>query len=147
LAAIVLLVLVSVGVHYEALRFASALEVRQALPQRVRVAAGVLVAFVAHSFEALLFAIGWVFLIRVGVAELSVPAPDFVDVLYFSFSTYTSLGYGDIVPVGDARLLAGIESLLGLVLIAWTASFTYLEMREHWIGYRDRAEPFDRDSA
>ena len=56
-----------------------------------------------------------------------------MDVLYFSFSTYTSLGYGDIVALGDSRLLAGIESLIGLLLIAWTASFTYLEMREHWV--------------
>ena len=54
------------------------------------------------------------------------------DVLYFSLITYTSLGYGDIAPLGPARLLAGIESLIGLGLIAWSASFTYLEMQHHW---------------
>ena len=48
-------------------------------------------------------------------------------VLNFSLVTYTSLGYGDIAPLGPARLLAGIESL-----IAWSASFTYLEMQRHW---------------
>ena len=53
-------------------------------------------------------------------------------VLYFSLVTYTSLGYGDIAPLGPARLLAGIESLIGLGLIAWSASFTYLEMQRHW---------------
>lgn len=52
--------------------------------------------------------------------------------VYFSFTTYTSLGYGDIVPVGPARFIAGLESLMGLVLIAWTASFTYFEMTLYW---------------
>jgi hypothetical protein len=138
-----LLVILSVGIHYEALRFASALALQPGLPHRFRVAVGVLVAFVAHSLEALLFAIGWAVLLRMGVAQLSTPAPDEVDILYFSFSTYTSLGYGDIVPVGAARLLAGIESLLGLVLIAWTASFTYLEMRDHWMNDRNGVDAPD----
>lgn len=59
-----------------------------------------------------------------------VPGP--TDILYFSLVTYTSLGYGDIAPLGPARLLAGIESLIGRGLIAWSASFTYLEMQHHW---------------
>ena len=58
----------------------------------------------------------------------------FSSFLYFSAETYTSLGLGDISPVGDIRLLAGLESLNGLVMISWTASFTYLEMRKYWSG-------------
>ena len=30
------------------------------------------------------------------------------------------------------RLLTGIEALNGLVLIGWSASFTYLAMEEFW---------------
>ena len=75
---------------------------------------------------------GWQILLTAGVARLSMESPTFVDVLYFSASTYTSLGYGDIVPLGNAGLLAGSEALTGLVLIAWTASFTYFEMRAFW---------------
>ena len=51
---------------------------------------------------------------------------------YFSFACYTSLGIGDIVPVGGLRLLAGIEALNGLMLIGWSASFLLVEMRERW---------------
>ena len=36
--------------------------------------------------------------------------------LYFSFVTATSLGYGDIVPVGIARVLAVIESVAALLI-------------------------------
>jgi len=39
--------------------------------------------------------------------------------LYFSIVTFTTLGYGDIRPVGDfARTLAGVEALLGQLLVA-----------------------------
>lgn len=39
--------------------------------------------------------------------------------LYFSAITFTTLGYGDIQPVGNAaRALAGMESLLGAMLTA-----------------------------
>ena len=31
-----------------------------------------------------------------------------------------------------ARILAVSEAVTGLVLIAWTASYTFFEMRSHW---------------
>jgi hypothetical protein len=56
----------------------------------------------------------------------------FMDCIYFSLTSYTSLGFGDIAPTGWIRFLAGMEALTGLVLIAWTASFMFLEMQKHW---------------
>ncbi|EGG99066.1 Protein yfbU [gamma proteobacterium IMCC2047] len=55
-----------------------------------------------------------------------------LDCGYHSFVTYTSLGFGDIIPTGYLRFITGIEALAGLVLIAWTASFVYVEMRRFW---------------
>ncbi|EEB77646.1 hypothetical protein GPB2148_582 [marine gamma proteobacterium HTCC2148] len=55
-----------------------------------------------------------------------------MDCVYFSFTTYTTLGMGDIEPIGDLRYLTGLESLTGLVLITWSASFLYLEMTRYW---------------
>lgn len=52
--------------------------------------------------------------------------------LYFSAETYTSLGFGDLTPNGPVRLLAGVEALNGLLLIGWSASFTYLCMERFW---------------
>ena len=125
--------LLAVGVHYEVLNMAShALRRRSRLTRRIRVAMAVLVALAAHFTETLIFALGWLVAIDSDATSLSITDPTFADLIYFSLSTYTSLGYGDIVPTGSTRLLAGIESLTGLVLIAWTASFTYMEMREFW---------------
>ena len=34
-----------------------------------------------------------------------------MDCVYFSFTAYTTLGFGDIVPHGDLRFLAGARSV------------------------------------
>jgi hypothetical protein len=128
----VVLVLLAVGVHYEALSRTSNGIRRLRLAHRIRVAIAVLAALTAHFVEIILFAVGWMILLAEGAVELSIDEPTFVEILYFSASTYTSLGYGDIVPLGDSGLLAGSQALTGLVLIAWTASFTYFEMLRVW---------------
>ena len=133
-----LLSLVAVGVHYEALVFASAFVKRVAGPARVGVALGVVIALAAHMAQVLLYAAGWLLLIRTGEVALSVPSPTPLDIVYFSGSIYTSLGFGDIVPVRGGQILAVSEAVTGLVLIAWTASYTFYEMRSHWETHRNR---------
>jgi hypothetical protein len=40
----------------------------------------------------------------------------FVSALYFSFVTATSIGYGDIVPIGAGRVIAVIEAITALLI-------------------------------
>jgi hypothetical protein len=40
----------------------------------------------------------------------------FIDAIYFSFVTATSIGYGDIVPVGFARVVACAEAVTALLI-------------------------------
>ncbi len=89
---------------------------------------------IAHVLEVILFGWGYYGLIDgkdygaiVGGQNIN-----FSDGIYFSFSSYSSLGYGDLVPAGPLRFMAGMEALTGLVLIGWTASFMYLQMRRVW---------------
>ena len=49
---------------------------------------------------------------------------------------YTSVGFGDILPQGHLRLIAGVEGLAGLLMIGWSASFTYLMMEKLWLDHR-----------
>ena len=126
----ILLILIAIGVHYEALAFGSRWLGKLSIAPRIRVLLGVLLTLCAHFVEVVLFAVGWYYLLVTDMAILSGVVSGPTDILYFSLITYTSLGYGDIAP--PARLLAGIESLIGLGLIAWSASFTYLEMQRHW---------------
>lgn len=54
------------------------------------------------------------------------------DAIYLSATTYSTLGFGDLSPIGAIRMVSGMESLTGLLLITWSASFTYLEMSRLW---------------
>jgi len=124
------LVLVVIGIHYEALSLITTLCRRLPLG-RPRVGIAVVAAAFAHIVEATVFGIGIHGLVVADLAAVA-GATGFRDHIYFSFATYSSLGYGDLVPLGALRLLAGVEAVTGLVLIAWTASFTYYEMQRYW---------------
>ncbi|MCP3983610.1 MAG: two pore domain potassium channel family protein [bacterium] len=131
-AATITLVLLAIGIHFEVLRLLSARLPRSRLPRRFRVGVVILAAVMAHLTEAVVFAVGIGLLVEAGLGGIDGPISSARDVFYFSVTTYTSLGYGDLVPVGPLRILCVVEALTGLVLIAWTASFTYVEMQRYW---------------
>ena len=81
-----------------------------------------------------LFAIGYYLLIRSGhFGSLSGQFNGtLLDCSYFSFTTYTSLGFGNIAPLGYLRFLVELEALTGLVMITWTASFMFIKMQQFW---------------
>ncbi|GAA4642948.1 potassium channel family protein [Pontixanthobacter gangjinensis] len=92
--------------------------------------------FVAHLLEVLLYALAFLAIDMAGIGGLQGAVHSshatLADHFYFSIASYTTLGIGDIVPLGSIRLVAGFEALNGLVLIAWSASFTYLMMERLW---------------
>lgn len=48
---------------------------------------------------------------------------DLVDCFYFSLVTFTSVGYGDIFPIGYSVILSCIEMILGVTMVGvWTAT-------------------------
>jgi hypothetical protein len=126
----------AVLIHYEMLRWMSLLIPRLDIRPRLRVLLGVFGALIAHVAQIWLFGIAYYWMgtdEKLGMLTGNTNG-SLMDNVYFSFTTYTSLGFGDIEPIGDLRFLAGLEALTGLVLIAWTASFMYLEMSQYWKG-------------
>jgi hypothetical protein len=126
----------SILIHYEILRITSTHLSELPLPPRARIIVVVGAAFVAHTVEVWLYGFAyWLLILRWGLAGFAgqgQAVTSFEDCLYFSVVTYTSLGFGDLYPVSHARLIAGVESLNGLVLIGWSASFTFLAMQRYW---------------
>lgn len=49
--------------------------------------------------------------------------PDFVTSLYFSIVTFSTVGYGDVHPHRDWRLLAAFEGLIGFMIIGWSTVY------------------------
>jgi hypothetical protein len=70
----------------------------------------------------------------------------FGSALYFSFVTATSIGYGDIVPVGGARVIAVIEAITALLIFgAVVAKFVSHRQDElmseiHRVTFEDRLD-------
>jgi hypothetical protein len=68
--------------------------------------------------------------------------PNLETAVYFSLATYTTIGFGDVVLGPGWRVLAGIEGLMGLVLIGWSTAFVFAivnRMYEHWRQVHDPA--------
>ena len=51
--------------------------------------------------------------------------PDFETSFYFSLTSYTTLGYGDVVLSRPWRLVGALESLTGVLLLGWSAAFFF----------------------
>lgn len=49
--------------------------------------------------------------------------PDFDTALYFSTTTFSTIGYGDIEPSHDWRILAALEGVNGFLLIGWSTAY------------------------
>jgi hypothetical protein len=68
----------------------------------------------------------------------------FLSALYFSAVTATSVGYGDIVPIGFARVLAIAESVAGLIIFGCVISKFVSRRQEQVIGEIHRIAFEDR---
>lgn len=124
-----------VVIHYEALqRLHAVLPRTHWLSPRPRVILAMLGAIASHLSQIALFAFAY-YLLRdkFGLGQFGGQFEDsYSNFLYFSTETYSTLGLGDIYPIGTLRMVMGIETLTGLLMISWTASFSYLEMRRFW---------------
>jgi hypothetical protein len=130
----ILIVAAVVVIHYEFLFRLTRLIPMLTVRHRFRIVFGVGAALVAHSIEVWVFGLAYYLMHHAagwGHFEGNFDG-SLTDCVYFSFTTFTTLGFGDIQPIGDLRYLTGIEALTGLVLITWTASFLFISMQRYW---------------
>lgn len=72
--------------------------------------------FALHSAEIWIWA---------GIYQLLGAFTDFEHALYFSTSTYVTIGYGDVVLPPGLRILGAIEGASGIILIGWSTAFFF----------------------
>jgi hypothetical protein len=119
--------------HYEGLLWTTRGLARLGVRRRVKVLYGIGSVLLLHAIEIWIFGVLlWLLLLWPQNGSVGPGVQHLFDLVYFSATTYTTAGYGDLVPLGPIRFLAGTESLTGFVLITWSASFTYLEMEKFW---------------
>ncbi len=121
--------LLCILVHFEALVLVESLATRI---KSARVAllftwSGLLVA---HVFEIWMYAVAYYLCDIFALGEVN-GASSLFDYAYYSAVVYTTLGFGDLVPSEGVRMLTGSEALVGLSLIAWSATVTYSRVQLH----------------
>lgn len=127
------LLVVCVLMHYEALRIigSAALAIRNHRRAVLVVIFGVMAA---HLAEITLYAAALWLGHTLGLGTLSgITEPHAAQYFYLSAETYTTLGMGDVYPSGELRLIAAIEPLIGMLLIGWSGSYTYLAVQRYWV--------------
>ena len=80
----------------------------------------VLVLMVTHAVEVVVWSLAY---------SLVDAAATGVDLVYFAFVNYTTLGYGDIVPVERWRLLGPITAMNGVLLFGWSTAVIFEVLR------------------
>jgi hypothetical protein len=82
--------------------------------------AAVSVLMAAHACEVMVWALSyWM----VGVA------PDGAKLVYFAFVNYTTLGYGDVVPLEKWQLLGPMTAMNGVLLFGWSTAVIFEVLR------------------
>lgn len=76
---------------------------------------------VAHMLEILVWA---------GAYGIVQAASSNSGLLYFAFVNYTTLGYGDITPVRDWRLIGPLTAMNGVLLFGWSAAILFEVLRK-----------------
>jgi hypothetical protein len=121
-------------IHYEGLRLISLIAERSPLTPRLKMLVVIMGVVFAHMIEAGVFAIGfWLGaeMLNFGYFVGHAPTNAF-QYYYFALETYTTQSVGDLYPVGGLRVMASLEPLVGLILIGWSTSLTFVLMRRYW---------------
>lgn len=117
-----LIICVTVLIHITGLIAINKLATRLSAPTRARrihhrfaaMVAVVLGLFVVSTAEIWLWAGCFLLLGVSGDLEIA---------LYLSTTTYSTVGYGDVVPMNGWRLLAALEGVTGFLMIGWSTAF------------------------
>jgi hypothetical protein len=78
------------------------------------------ILMITHTFEVLVWSLAY---------SMVNAAPAGVDLIYFAFVNYTTLGYGDVLPLERWRLLGPITAMNGIVLFGWSTALIFEVLR------------------
>jgi voltage-gated potassium channel Kch len=125
LAAVIATILVhALGTAWwlQRLRARNRVELRRVLSVLVKTS---LVLISLHVTEVFVWSLVFRLLPRGGLTSLE-------EAMYLSFTTFTTLGYGDVTLQGPSRMLTGIEALNGVLLIGWSTALSFAVIRRVW---------------
>jgi hypothetical protein len=87
--------------------------------------ATVSVLMAAHACEVIVWSVAY------GLVDA---APANSDLLYFAFVNYTTLGYGDVLPLERWQLLGPMTAMNGVLLFGWSTAVIFEVLRKAMVG-------------
>ena len=78
------------------------------------------ILMIAHGLEVMIWSLAY---LVVGAA------PPGADLVYFAFVNYTTLGYGDVTPLENWRLLGPLTAMNGVLLFGWSTAVIFEVLR------------------
>jgi len=78
------------------------------------------ILMIAHGLEVMVWSLAY---LVVGAA------PPGADLVYFAFVNYTTLGYGDVTPLENWRLLGPLTAMNGVLLFGWSTAVIFEVLR------------------
>lgn len=128
------LVIAVVLIHFEGLTSIGRFAFSGAVLARWHLICVILLIMCLHLVEICVFSAGMYLAHHVfhlgdfaGVREFAM-----IDYFHFSAETFTTVGYGDLYPVGPLRILSSLESIAGVLLITWSGAFSYFTVQRLW---------------
>lgn len=127
------LLIATTTLHFEALHRLWRLVSRGKGARRTKIVVALVSIVVLHLVEIGLYAA--VYALGAGPLHLGTFKTTlhmrYLDFIYYSAETYSTLGYGDIFPVGYLRIIAAVSPLNGSLLLASSGSFLFLLIRNN----------------
>ncbi len=90
------------------------------------------ILMIAHAAEVMVWSLAY------GILGVVPPG---ADVQYFAFVNYTTLGYGDLVPVERWKLLGPITAMNGVLLFGWSTAVIFEVLRQAMHNLDGRNDP------
>jgi type IV secretory pathway TrbD component len=78
------------------------------------------VLMVTHISEVIVWSVAY---------SITEAAPPGTNLLYFAFVNYTTLGYGDVLPVDRWRLIGPMTAMNGVLLFGWSTAVIFEILR------------------
>ena len=97
--------------------------------------ATVSVFMAAHIVEVVVWAFAYM---MVGIA------PPGADLFYFAFVDYTTLGYGDVIPIERWQLLGPMTAMNGVLLFGWSTAVIFAVLRRTMITSQTEQGPREK---
>jgi hypothetical protein len=82
--------------------------------------ATVTVLMAAHTAEVIVWSLAYLMVDAV---------PAGAGLVYFAFVNYTTLGYGDVLPVEDWKILGPMTAMNGVLLFGWSTAVIFEVLR------------------